>query len=54
MNNYSVSVSMVFPIEGSEVYNERFVMSGKDENDIRRRVRTMLGDPRYMVAIRKV
>ena len=53
MNNYAVSVSLVFPIEGSEVYNERFIMAGTDEDSVRSRVRLMLDDPRYLVAIRR-
>lgn len=53
MRNYSVSVSLVFPVEGSEVYNERFTMMGDTADSVRSRVRLMLADDRYLVAIRE-
>ena len=53
MIDFSVSVSLVFPIEGSDVYNERFVMAGDSVESVRKRVRLMLGDPRYLVAVRR-
>lgn len=53
MRNYSVSVSLVFPFEGSETYNERFTMTGDSVESVRSRVRLMLADSRYLVAIRE-
>jgi hypothetical protein len=53
MNTYSVSVSLVFPVEGSEVYNERFTMTGDSAESVTKRVRLMLADSRYLVAVRK-
>jgi len=48
---YQVTVSIPYPYPG-ETYVERFVMEGNTALEVTRRVRIMLGDPRYLVAVR--
>lgn len=51
MIEYRVTASLVFPIEGSEVYTERFIMEGTDIESVRKRARLMLADSRYLIAV---
>lgn len=53
MNNFTVTVLLAFPFEGSEIYREDFTMSGESADSVRKRVRLMLADERYGVVVKK-
>ena len=51
VHSFRVTVSMSFDFEGSDLYVERFTMTGVSAEAVRRRVRIMVSDRRYMVAV---
>jgi len=51
-SDYLVTATIVYP-EPGENYTERFTMNGTGADDVRYRARVLLGDPRYLIAVRK-